>query len=194
MTLSRGLTEAMGGTLSVRSEVGRGTTFALELAVAPEVEVRAESHAVPAIGADTGALGPCTILYVEDNPANFNLVEQIFERQPGVTLVEATNGRTGIDLAVERRPDLVLLDLHLPDIHGAEVLARLKRDPRTRAIPVVVVTADATRSRTELLLRSGAHAYLTKPLDVPGLLSTVAEALHADRVAPGLTRISRLHK
>jgi CheY-like chemotaxis protein len=71
----------------------------------------------------------------------------------------------------------------LPDIHGAEVLARLKRDQRTRSVPVVVVTADATRSRTDMLLRSGAYAYLTKPLDVSGLLRTVAEALHAGRRA-----------
>jgi CheY-like chemotaxis protein/anti-sigma regulatory factor (Ser/Thr protein kinase) len=180
MTLSRGLAEAMGGTLTVESEVGLGTTFALELAIAHEgEELPKELSGVPAIGADTGALGPCTLLYVEDNPANFRLVEQIFESHPEVNLVAADNGRTGIDLAKERRPDLVLLDLHLPDIHGAEVLARLKRDPHTREIPVIVVTADATRSRTELLLGSGAHAYLTKPLDVPGLLNTVAEALHA---------------
>jgi CheY-like chemotaxis protein len=71
----------------------------------------------------------------------------------------------------------VLLDLHLPDVHGAEVLARLKRNVRTRATPVIVLTADATSSRTEMLLRSGAHAYLTKPLDVAGLLRAVAGAL-----------------
>jgi CheY-like chemotaxis protein len=128
-------------------------------------------------------LDPSTILYVEDNPANFRLVERIFEDHPAVTLIGASDGRTGIALAGEHLPDLVLLDLHLPDIHGAEVLARLKRDQRTRSVPVVVVTADATRSRTDMLLRSGAYAYLTKPLDVSGLLRTVAEALHAGRRA-----------
>jgi PAS domain S-box-containing protein len=182
MTLSRGLTEAMGGTLSVESEIGRGTTFAVELRVAAEAH-GTDADGVPLGAADGGALGPCTILYVEDNPANFRLVERIFESQPAVNLVGAGDGRTGIDLAAAQRPDLVLLDLHLPDIHGAEVLARLKRDQRTRPIPVVVVTADATRTRTEMLLRSGAYAYLTKPLDVPGLLQTVAEALHVGRRA-----------
>jgi CheY-like chemotaxis protein len=109
-----------------------------------------------------------------------------------VTLIGASEGRTGIALAGEHLPDLVLLDLHLPDIHGAEVLARLKRDQRTRSVPVVVVTADAIRSRTDMLLLSGAYAYLTKPLDVSGLLRTVAEALHAGRRAArvGLTAAS----
>jgi CheY-like chemotaxis protein/anti-sigma regulatory factor (Ser/Thr protein kinase) len=184
MTLSRGLTEAMGGTLTVESEVGHGTTFAVELDLAGQDDTYSIDADVMSLdGAAHGPLGPCTILYVEDNPANFRLVERIFESHPAVTLIGAPDGRTGIDLAAEHRPDLVLLDLHLPDIHGAEVLARLKRDDRTRATPVLVLTADATSSRTEMLLRSGAHAYLTKPLDVSGLLRTVAEALDGGRRA-----------
>jgi PAS domain S-box-containing protein len=184
LTLSRGLTEAMGGTLSVESEVGVGTTFAVELVSATEADGGiTDALAVPVPAADGAMVDPCTILYVEDNPANFRLVERIFEAYPAVNLVGATDGRTGIELATEAPPDLVLLDLHLPDIHGAEVLARLRRDERTRSIPVVVVTADATRSRTELLLRSGAHAYLTKPLEVSALVQTVAEALQAHRRA-----------
>jgi|RhiMetdeSRZDD1v2_1073273.scaffolds.fasta_scaffold31796_3 PAS domain S-box-containing protein len=183
MTLSRGLTEAMGGTLSVESEIGTGTTFAVELALADRREAGADTEAIPLADAGRELLGPCTILYVEDNPANFRLVERIFESHPAVTLIGARDGRTGVTLAAEHRPDLVLLDLHLPDVHGAEVLARLKRDARTRVTPVIVLTADATSSRTEMMLRSGAHAYLTKPLDVSGLLRVVAEALDGGRRA-----------
>jgi CheY-like chemotaxis protein len=167
----------MGGTISVESEIGTGTTFAVELRLAAQVEAGARTEAITVVEGDREPLGPCTILYVEDNPANFRLVERIIESHPTVTLIGARDGRTGMHLARERRPDLVLLDLHLPDVHGAEVLARLKRNVRTRATPVIVLTADATSSRTEMLLRSGAHAYLTKPLDVAGLLRAVAGAL-----------------
>jgi CheY-like chemotaxis protein len=124
-------------------------------------------------------LGPKTILYVEDNDANFRLIEQLFEGHAEVTLLPAKDGRTGLQVAAEQRPDLILLDLHLPDIRGTEVLARLRRKAITRDIPVIVVTADATRSRSELLLKAGAQAYLTKPLDLERFLATVGHVLGA---------------
>ena len=90
-------------------------------------------------------------------------------------------GRLGLDLARDNQPDLVLLDVHLPDIDGEEVLARLKRDPATRDIPVVVLSADATTTQSDRLIEAGASAYLTKPIDVTGLLNTLDLHLASER-------------
>jgi CheY-like chemotaxis protein len=92
-------------------------------------------------------------------------------------------GNLGLELAYQHRPDLILLDLHLPGIQGEKLLDRLKADARTRDIPVVVVSADATPARIKQLLASGAHAYLAKPLNIPDLLETVDEVLGEERAA-----------
>jgi CheY-like chemotaxis protein len=94
-----------------------------------------------------------------------------------VELAHTTQGGLGIDLARLHRPDMVLLDLHLPDMHGADVLDRLRADPRTADIPVVVLTADASPGTMRRLRDAGAHAYLTKPLDVAAFLTTIAGCL-----------------
>jgi CheY-like chemotaxis protein len=87
------------------------------------------------------------------------------------------HGRRGVELAREHLPELILLDLDLPDVPGQEVLRMLKEDPRTMGIPVVVISADVARRHTEKLLMAGARVYLTKPLDVPAFLAVVDEAL-----------------
>jgi CheY-like chemotaxis protein len=104
-------------------------------------------------------------------------MESILSQRPDVTLLTAMQGRLGLDLTRWHRPNLILLDEHLPDMRGEEVLRRLKDDPATREIPVVVVSADATRGQEERLLATGAHAYLTKPLDVRHFLHVVDAAL-----------------
>ena len=114
-----------------------------------------------------------TVLYIEDNPTNLRLVQRIFQRRPHIDLLSADTGRLGVALARECRPSIVLLDLHLPDINGDEVLAQLRRDPLTRAIPVVILSADAFDRQIQRLLLGGASAYLTKPLDVRQLLDIV---------------------
>ena len=118
-----------------------------------------------------------TLLYVEDNLANLALVETILLPRPTWRLVPALQGRLGLELAQRHAPDLILLDLHLPDLPGREVLRLLRADPRTRRTPVVVITADATPGTAEALLAEGATAFLTKPLDVRAFLSTVDRAL-----------------
>ena len=116
-----------------------------------------------------------TILYVEDNASNLRLIERLLQRYPGVRLLTATLGREGLELARLRRPDLVLLDSHLPDLSGREVLRALQDDPATRAIPVVVVSADALPTSIEELRAAGARHYLTKPLDVHRLMELLTE-------------------
>jgi CheY-like chemotaxis protein len=86
-------------------------------------------------------------------------------------------GSTGLDLAIEHQPDLILLDIHLPDINGAEVLRRLRANPATMSIPVVVISADATAGQVQRLLSAGATAYLTKPIDVRQFMQVVTENL-----------------
>ncbi len=132
--------------------------------------------AVPASGAEPSTTLHA-VLYIEDNLSNLALVQRILARRPEVRLIQAVQGRAGLSLAREHRPDLILLDLHLPDIHGSEVLRLVKDDPATSKIPVVVISADATTGQIERLIAAGARDYLTKPLDVRKLLSLLDEAL-----------------
>lgn len=172
LVLSRHLVENMGGTMEVSSLVGRGSTFTVELptldAPAPVEQVRRD----PVVARrDYGTAR--TILYVEDMVENVRLVERILERRPGVTLIPAMLAGVALDLAREHQPDLVLLDLHLPDLPGEEVMRRLRADEATLHIPVVVLSADATQRHVDELLAAGAVGYLTKPIDVKRLLETV---------------------
>lgn len=127
---------------------------------------------------------PSTILYIEDNLSNLELVRRVLNRRPGIRLIDAMQGRLGVDLAREHHPDLILLDLHLPDISGTEVLRQVREDPRTNEIPVVVISADATPGQIERLLTDGALAYLTKPLDVKKLLTLLDQTLPAGGAPP----------
>jgi signal transduction histidine kinase/ActR/RegA family two-component response regulator len=176
LSLSRRLVEAMGGRLTMESQVGVGSTLTVDLAVAlaPGAEVAASA----ALEAATPALGG-TVLYVEDNLSNFRLVERVLQRRPEIKLLSALQGRLGLELARNHRPDLILLDLHLPDVPGLEVLRRLREMPATAGIPVVIVSADATPGQVKRLLESGATAYLTKPLDVRQFLDVVDRTLMA---------------
>jgi PAS domain S-box-containing protein len=175
LALSKGLVELMGGALTVQSEAGVGSTFTVELArVSEKTPVPArEAQAVP-----TGlSQSTARILYVEDNLSNLKLVERIVSSRRSVVLQSAMQGSVGIDLARQQQPDLILLDLHLPDLSGEEVLRRLKADPRTANIPVIVLTADASRGQAERLKRIGAHLYVTKPLEITAFLASIEDAL-----------------
>lgn len=174
LALSKRLVEAMGGTISVVSEPGAGSTFAVELAAARETPVDVEDQSPPA---EENAPSPTstsrTILYIEDNLSNLKLVERLVARRPGIALVTAMQGSIGMTLARDHRPDLILLDLNLPDITGEEVLLRLHSDPQTAELPIVVISADATEGQIRRLLDAGASDYITKPLNVRRFLQIV---------------------
>src|SRR4051812_30390350 len=121
------------------------------------------------------ATAPCDVLYIEDDPVNFTLVERILEFRPTLKLMHARTGGSGVELAVANRPRLVLLDLNLPDMHGSEVLRQLQNEPATANVPVVILSADATPSQIERLLTAGARNYLTKPFDIDPFLAVVDE-------------------
>jgi CheY-like chemotaxis protein len=173
LALSRNLVEAMHGELGVRSVPGAGSTFWLELARGDEVTLADAPGGAVSTLATQEYDRPRRVLYVEDTLANIRLIEAILHARPQVELLPAMQGRLGLDLAREHLPDLILLDIHLPDLDGDEVLARLKADPLTRAIPTVILSAEAAETQRKRLLAAGAAAYLTKPIDVALLLETL---------------------
>jgi hypothetical protein len=172
LTLSRSLVDAMGGSLEVASEQGVGSTFTVDLALT-ESQMRRHERGTRPQPRRAGSSAPRLLLYIEDNLSNLRLVERVLADRDDVKLISALQGRIGLDLARQHTPNLVLLDLHLPDIPGEEVLRQLQQQPETRDIPVVVMSADATRAAVDRLVRNGARAYLTKPLDVEAFLDAV---------------------
>jgi signal transduction histidine kinase/ActR/RegA family two-component response regulator len=192
LTLSRRLAEAMGGVLDLESVPGRGSTFWIELPLAEDPVASYQRHPAPA-PSSTAPAGEAThqLLYVEDNLANLRLIERILETRPELSLMSAMQGRIGLELACEHQPAAILLDLHLPDTSGEDVLRELRAEPRTAPIPVVMVTADATPGQAQRLLALGARAVLTKPIDVQELLSVLDDVLadvERDRPAAGSPR------
>jgi CheY-like chemotaxis protein len=177
LALCQRLVQAMHGSIGVNSTLGSGSTFWLELpqAVSPLQTLAAQrgsAAAEPAPPEDSRRL-----LYIEDNFSNVTLVEQMLAERPALELMTAVQGRVGLELARQHTPDLILLDLHLPDMPGWQVLAQLKADRLTRDIPVVVISADATSPQIKRLLSAGARAYLTKPLDIGEFFRVIEEAL-----------------
>lgn len=168
LPLSAGLAQLMSGSIDVESEVGKGSSFTVRL---PSAEPAAVTDLeVAGSSSGTAPEGAGKVLYIEDNLANLRLIEAVAARRAGIELVSAMQGRLGIELAREHRPDLILLDLHLPDVSGEEVVRELDGDPRTAACEVVIVSADATPGRIRRLLEAGATDYVTKPIDVDALI------------------------
>jgi CheY-like chemotaxis protein len=124
------------------------------------------------------ALNKGTILYIEDNESNIELVVQIFSSQRSeINLITEIYGKQAVSSAIQYQPNLILLDLDLPDIHGSEVLKRLQAEEKTRGIPVIIISADAGPKQIEKLLKAGAKNYLTKPLDINDFLKVTDEWL-----------------
>ena len=178
LALSQRLAETMDATLSVESEVGGGSVFSIDVPLAEDPSVAAGVDGGAATLADTTQDAPGgTVLYVEDNPSNLRLVQRIVDRRGGIRLLSAGTGSMALSLAARIPVDVVLLDLHLPDMNGAEVLRQLRERPETRHTPVVVVSADATPGQIERLRDVGADAFLSKPFDVGTFLGVLDDYL-----------------
>ncbi len=183
LALSKRLVEAMGGSIGVDSVPGIGSRFWFTLPAGTDAAVPAPLPAPQALpprppaGDQAPAGRPQRVLYIEDNPINTVLMEAMFARLPDVELHCVDHPVPGIAQARREPPDLLLLDMQLPEMDGVEVFARLREMAETRHVPVVAVSADGSRASIDAALSMGFAAYLTKPLDLPSLLATVQGAL-----------------
>ena len=176
--VTKQLVELMGGTIGVESTVGVGSEFWIELIrdVTPQLAAGNTMSAELAPQAQGNA--PLrTLLYVEDNPANLMLVEQIIEDHPHVRMLSARDGNLGIALARAHLPDVILMDINLPGISGIEALNILREDPATTHIPVVALSANAMLRDIEWGLEAGFFRYLTKPIKVNEFMNALDDAL-----------------
>src|ERR1022692_1631951 len=179
LVVTKRLAELMGGILGVESTAGLGSVFWCELisCAAPELVVESGEAATfdgPPVPA--GAR-PRTLLYVEDNPANMKLVEQLIARRPDIRLLTAVNGTLGIEVARTTQPTVILMDINLPGISGVEALKVLRVDPATAHIPVVALSANAIPRDIEMGLDAGFFRYLTKPIKIKEFMDTLNTAL-----------------
>ncbi|MGD0698163.1 MAG: PAS domain S-box protein [Terriglobia bacterium] len=179
LVMSKRLVELMGGVIGVESAVGVGSVFWFELnsAAQPQLALdRAEPTAVAQAQPQHGA--PLrTLLYVEDNPANLKLVEQLIARRPDMRLLSAMNGNLGIELARDNQPEVILMDINLPGMSGIEALKILREDPATAHIPVVALSANAMPRDIEKGLQAGFFWYLTKPIKINEFMDVLNVAL-----------------
>lgn len=182
LAISKRLTELMGGFIGVESDVGKGSVFWFELPISMN-PVAASANVGMFSDTDSekieSAVGKkATVLCIEDNPANMKLISQIMEtRLPQISFLSAYSGSGGLELAKIFKPDIILLDINLPDMSGIVVLAALQSRAETRDIPVLAVSADATPANIQAALEAGFRHYLTKPLDVNAFVNAVLAAL-----------------
>ena len=167
LTITKKIVELMGGTVGYESQLGKGSTFFIELPVYGDGEPYMEPvKAVPRPMKSPQGKNIFKILYIEDNQANLALIEHTLSRYSNIQLSSAFNGRQGLQKIQEYIPDLILLDMGLPDMEGLDVLKELKKNRQTKDIPIVVLSANALQSHINQSKDLGIERYLTKPIDI----------------------------
>lgn len=195
LTIVKGLVERMGGTLKVDSTPEVGTTFEMRLWAADlsttTLVLARPTLVEPSADYDRPGGTSGVVLYVEDNPVNTLIVEELVTRRPGMSMLSAEDGASGLASAAQHRPDLILLDLQLPDMDGREVFRRLKANPSTARIPCIALSGEAAQEEIQATLAAGFAGYLTKPVDFDAfdraldLIFSGPTAQHIDLPADG---------
>jgi len=177
LTITRSIIELMGGRVGVKSELGAGSTFWIELPLSTEktgAQVSFQETSNNELGtAEEPSSKKSSVLYIEDNPANLKLVEQILEIKGGITLYTAHTPFLGIELAEVHLPDVILLDINMPDMDGYQVLEKLKKMTVLNDTPVIAVTANAMSRDIEKGMKAGFSDYITKPINITQFLETL---------------------
>ena len=179
LVVTKRLVELMGGAINVSSTQGVGSMFSVEMRATEPVPARLEADAARAVAdaVPEGVDRLATLLYVEDNPANLKLVEEIVRYRPDLRLLSAPDGHLGVELARAHLPDLILMDLNLPCVSGYDALQLLRADPRTSAIPIIALTANAMPRDIEKGLAHGFFRYLTKPINIDEFTEAINSTL-----------------
>lgn len=179
LVVTKRLVEMMGGTIGVKSKAGEGSLFWIELLLSESPECILETDDIAINSAPKRLLGNIQykLLYVEDNPANVKLIEQYMLKRTDICLLTAINGTLGIELAHSSKPDVILMDINLPDINGFTVLKMLKESSDTDSIPIIALSANAMQSDIDKGVKAGFFQYLTKPIKLDEFTNTLNEAL-----------------
>lgn len=178
LVMTKRLIESMGGTIGVDSVVEKGCNFWIELGITKHTLNTRTYAQYPRINEDAKAKGHShTLLYVEDNPANLMLVEDLIARRPEILLLTATNGLEGVEIARKTIPDVILMDINLPGISGIKALGVLRQDKTTAHIPIVALSANAMPRDIRKGLEAGFFRYLTKPVKVDDFFETLDLAI-----------------
>lgn len=174
LAVAKQLIYLMQGNIGVESELNSGSSFWIQLPLCTNIYERAKLHQNSSLVENNEILTKGSILYIEDTSSNIHLVAEILENfLPNVNLYTSHNGKQAVMLAEQLKPNLILLDLHLPDLHGSEVFKNLLSNPTVCNIPVIVVSADGMPKQIEEMYELGIKRYLTKPIDVPELLKEI---------------------
>jgi PAS domain S-box-containing protein len=184
LTITKQIVELLGGSIGFESEMGKGSTFWIDV---PMSENQDAGIAVVKMAASTGKIikklgeagSKYSVLYVEDNPANMQLMEMVIGQIGNTKLLSAYNAELGLDLAKSEKPDLILMDINLPGINGVEALNQLQDDKKTKDIPVIAITAAAMSKDVEAGLKAGFSNFITKPINVPDVIRIIQETLES---------------
>ncbi len=179
LTITKHLIELMQGSITLESTVGHGSCFAVELPMAMSTGNICESQTkTPFSSIETDEKIRHTILYVEDNPQNLELVQAILSEQSNIKLISATRAQLGIDLARSHQPHLILMDINLPEMSGIEALEKLKSFDETRSIPTIAVSANAMKEDIDKAMAAGFNNYIIKPIDITVFMKVITETLN----------------
>jgi CheY-like chemotaxis protein len=187
LVVTKQLVELMGGTISVVSSIGVGSEFCIEL-IRDFTPQLATGNTLPTENLQQNMAALSTLLYVEDNPANLMLVEQIIEGHPLMSMLSAHDGNTGIKLAIELLPDIILMDINLPGIGGTDAMKILRDNATTAHIPIIALSANAMLRDIEKGLEAGFFRYLTKPIKINEFMNALEDALIFSKLALANTK------